>query len=77
MSHSAASDLGLHCLPMSLLWEARPKWVKSRLDHYLPDRIPVDPILVQFRFKQNARRVVEELVLVSLLELKCKLCETN
>ena len=27
--HSAASDLDLHCLPMSLLWEARLKWVKQ------------------------------------------------
>ena len=24
---SVASDLGLHCLPMSLLWDARLKWV--------------------------------------------------
>ena len=24
----AASDLGLHCLPMSLLWDARHKWIK-------------------------------------------------
>ena len=24
---SAASDLGLHCLPMSHLWDARLKWV--------------------------------------------------
>ena len=24
----AASDLGLHCLPMSLLWDARHKWFK-------------------------------------------------
>ena len=24
---SAASDLGLHCLSMSLLWDARHKWV--------------------------------------------------
>ena len=23
-----ASDLGLHCLAMSLLWDARHKWVK-------------------------------------------------
>ena len=30
MLHSAASDLGLHCLPMSLLWDARHKWVKFR-----------------------------------------------
>ena len=27
-SHSAASDLGLHCLPMSILWDAKLKWVK-------------------------------------------------
>ena len=27
--HSAASDLGLYCLPMSLLWDARLKWVKA------------------------------------------------
>ena len=26
--HSAASDLGLHCLPKSLLWDASHKWVK-------------------------------------------------
>ena len=25
---SAASDLGLHCLPMSHLWDVRHKWVK-------------------------------------------------
>ena len=24
---SAASDLGLHCLPVSLLWEGRRKWL--------------------------------------------------
>ena len=27
MPGSVASDLGLHCLPMSLLWEVRFKWV--------------------------------------------------
>ena len=26
--HSAASDLGLHCLPMPLLWDARRKLAK-------------------------------------------------
>ena len=26
---SAASDLDLHCLLMSLLWDARHKWVKT------------------------------------------------
>ena len=28
MPHSAASDLVLHCLPMSLLWDAWHIWVK-------------------------------------------------
>ena len=26
---SAASDLGLHCLQMSHLWDARHKWVNN------------------------------------------------
>ena len=26
---SVASDLGVHCLPMSHLWDARLKWVKT------------------------------------------------
>ena len=26
---SAASDLGLHCLSMSLLWDAKLKWVNA------------------------------------------------
>ena len=26
---SAASDLGLHCLPMSLLWDASLIWVNQ------------------------------------------------
>ena len=26
---SAASDLGVHCLPMSLLWDAWRIWVKT------------------------------------------------
>ena len=26
---SASSDLGLRCLPMSLLWNARHKWVNT------------------------------------------------
>ena len=28
-SHSAASDLGLFCLPMCLLWDNRHKWVTA------------------------------------------------
>ena len=26
MLQNAVSDLGLHCLPVFLLWDARPKW---------------------------------------------------
>ena len=29
MPRSAASDLGLHCLSMSHLWDARLKWVNT------------------------------------------------
>ena len=29
-SRFAASDLGLHCLPMSRLWDARLKWVNAQ-----------------------------------------------
>ena len=26
---SAVSDLGQHCLPLSLLWDTRYKWIKT------------------------------------------------
>ena len=29
---SAVSDLGLHCLPIPLLWDARLKWVTNVFD---------------------------------------------
>ena len=32
---SAASDLSLHCLPMSHLWDARHNWVKQKWLVYL------------------------------------------
>ena len=31
---SAASDLGLHCLPMSFLWDARHKWIECLLSKH-------------------------------------------
>ena len=31
MLHFAASDLGLHCLPITLLWVSRLQWVKQEL----------------------------------------------
>ena len=30
MLHFMVSDLDLHCLPVSLLWDARLKWVKIK-----------------------------------------------
>ena len=30
---SVASDLGLHCLRMSYLWDARHKWVKEKINN--------------------------------------------
>ena len=30
MPHSAASDLGLHCLPITLLQVSRLQWVKGQ-----------------------------------------------
>ena len=29
--HSAASDLGLYCLQMSLLWDTRLKWINTHV----------------------------------------------
>ena len=29
MLHSAASDLGLHCLPIILLWVSQLQWVNT------------------------------------------------
>ena len=33
MPHSAASDLGLHCLPITLLRVSRLQWVKVKRRH--------------------------------------------
>ena len=32
---SVASDLGLHCFPVSILWDARLKWVKDSLQQQI------------------------------------------
>ena len=37
--YSAAPDLGLHCLPMCLLWDTRHKWVKMKFVIDLQDVI--------------------------------------
>ena len=40
ISHFAASDLGVHCLPVFLLWDARLKWVKVQYKHGKEVRCP-------------------------------------
>ena len=37
MPNSAASVLGLHCLPMSLLWDTRHKWVNGKQCRFWSD----------------------------------------
>ena len=44
MQHSAASDLGQHCSPVSHLWDARHKWVK--VIEYAPMDSKVFPLRV-------------------------------
>ena len=41
MLHFAASDLGLHFLPMSFLWDARFKWVNLALNKFYQDMFTV------------------------------------
>ena len=41
----AASDLGVHCLPMSILWDARHRWVKVLI------KIAADDIFIFFAEK--------------------------
>ena len=59
MPCSAASDLGLHCLPMSLLWDARLKWVNGHIFFLTTDFWPkilvtADFCDVEFFWVQNS-----------------------
>ena len=38
MPRSAASDQGRHCLTVSLLWDARLKWVKGKTLSLCPSK---------------------------------------
>ena len=42
---SAASDLGLHCFPMSRLWDTRNKWFKCNTQ-WLSDPDPITLMLI-------------------------------
>ena len=46
MPHSAASDLGLHCLPITLLGVYRLQWV----NHHLYDKIYVLTLILLVPF---------------------------
>ena len=62
MPHSAASDLDLHCLPMSLLWDARHKWVKNNSEHekkqILPKNYTPSPITLKVLITTAADDIV-------------------
>ena len=45
MLRSAASDQGLHCLPMSPLWDARHKRVLAQMWFYVADADTTDRLL--------------------------------
>ena len=47
MLHSAASDLGLHCLQMSLWWDATHKWVKYDLKKVIVFSKPVFKVMLE------------------------------
>ena len=38
--HSAATDLGLHCLPDTLLWISRLQWVNNSFLIWFQERFP-------------------------------------
>ena len=58
MPHSAASDLGLHCLPITLLGVSRLQWVTPVLGGHMKPcklccchmRVSMEPILQVFSF---------------------------
>ena len=62
MPHSAVSDLDLHCLPMSLLLDARLIWVKALWHHKVPLNIQNDGI---------SKSSLESTDLIDFLILSC------
>ena len=46
---SNAPDLGLHCMPMSILWDARHEWVRQ------PNNILAESNL-HFRYKKKVKK---------------------
>ena len=66
-----ASDLGRHCLPVSLLLDARHKWVKStwlyteRADEERTDNHDFDPVKPHFYIVKLEFSVVYIILLIS------------
>ena len=61
MPHSAASDLGLHCLPITFIGVSRLQWVKQVIKQTVPigaykiDQLPYASVLeflVQYTYRQ-------------------------
>ena len=67
----AASDLGLHCLPMSHLWDARHKWVNQVTNKH----VSIDPLLLNSYKKYSVHYIAnpirlgaKTLVIITLKE---------
>ena len=54
-----ASDLGLHCLPKSLLWDARLKRVKCQLCHQNVTNFAKNVHLVRHWKESSAMQFIE------------------
>ena len=53
MPHSAASDLGLHCLPITLIGVSRLQWVKSAHNIYFHEDIKKNIFFVEKKKKKE------------------------
>ena len=52
--HSGASDLGLHCLPITLLGVSRLQWVKTVVFLVFLQKVMFDISFKRFSRRQNA-----------------------
>ena len=72
MLHSVPSDLGLHCLPMSLLWDTRHKWV-NEITKILKELRQRD-LSRQCRPRSDATEEISKLILVFCLVSPIPVC---
>ena len=57
MPHSAVSDLDLHCLSMSLLWDDRHKWVMLNIKTVKTPREPETQLTFLFLYFSSGSHV--------------------